>query len=81
MNFPENNWIATDGDPWTRAAFIIKTMHEGGLEGMVEWGGPGVFPPSLRDLATKVAELQAKYGKLDPRPQSEPKVFTVLDEG
>jgi hypothetical protein len=52
----EDRWTADDGQEWTRIEFLAKMEWEGGLEGMVLWGGPGVFPPSMRELAGEIED-------------------------
>lgn len=48
-----------DDERWTPEDFIEKYDYEGGLDGMLGWGGPGCFPPELRDAATEI-ERQSK---------------------
>lgn len=57
-NFPEDEWIAENGDIWTRDDFLAKLRWEGGTVGMVSWGGPGCFPPSLREMAREVERFE-----------------------
>ncbi len=54
LNFPEAEWVSDSGETWTRQEFIDKMRWEGGVVGMVGWGGPSVFPPSLREMAAQV---------------------------
>lgn len=38
-------------DQWIAAEFLSKMDWEGGLDGLMNYGGPGVFPEELYDLA------------------------------
>jgi hypothetical protein len=50
-------WTDAGGGQWTTESFLEKLDWEGGVEGMLEWGGPSVFPPKLRRSAQSVREL------------------------
>lgn len=52
--FEEEKWTDDNGDEWTRESFFEKMDWEGGVGGLLSWGGPSVFPPSLRESATQV---------------------------
>lgn len=56
VKIAEDEWTDGYGERWTRQDFYAKVAVEGGIEGMVLWGGPGVFPPSLRDMAELLEE-------------------------
>jgi hypothetical protein len=56
--FPETEWTDERGEKWTREDFLAKMNWEGGWTGMVCWGGPSVFPPSLRETAQKTYDYE-----------------------
>lgn len=56
--FPEDEWTDERGTSWTRDEFYQKMDSEGGLSGLVTYGGAGIFPPSLRPLMREVEKLQ-----------------------
>lgn len=43
-----------DDEQWTPEEFIEKYDSEGGIGGMLAWGGAGCFPPELRNAAEKI---------------------------
>lgn len=45
-----------DDEQWTPEEFIEKLDDEGGVGGMISWGGIGCFPPELREAAVKIEE-------------------------
>ena len=51
LQFPEARWTDGARSTWTRQEFLDKLHCEGGVEGMVAWGGAKCFPPSLRGMA------------------------------
>ncbi len=51
LQIPENLWTDDLAITWTRQGFLDKLHCEGGIEGMVLWGGADCFPPSLREMA------------------------------
>ena len=57
-DFPETEWVSDSGGTWTRQEFLDKMRWEGGLSGMVGWGGPSVFPPSLREMARGIEKFE-----------------------
>jgi hypothetical protein len=54
IDFPETEWTDERGETWTRQEFLDKMHWEGGVAGMVGWGGPSCFPPSLREMAQQI---------------------------
>ncbi len=54
LSFPEDEWTTPEGEKWTREQFLDKLEWEGGIEGMISWGGAGCFPPSLRESAETI---------------------------
>ena len=53
----ENEWVSSFGDSWTLDGFLEKMDSEGGLTGMILWGGPEVFPPAWREMAATTEQL------------------------
>ena len=56
-----------DDEKWTPEEFLEKMDSEGGVVGMLMWGGPGCFPPDLREdaetIATCVSRMEKKFGE------------------
>jgi hypothetical protein len=48
-----------DEEKWTPQQFIEKYEWEGGTLEMLEWGGPGCFPPELRAEAAGIEHLNS----------------------
>ena len=40
-----------ESEGWTPEQFIDKMEDEGGIADLLMWGGPGCFPPEIRDAA------------------------------
>jgi hypothetical protein len=55
--FEETSWQDEQGTTWTREDFFAKLDWEGGLLELLVYGGPGIFPPSLRALMSQVNDL------------------------
>lgn len=65
----DDEWTDDNGVAWTRESFIEKMEWEGGFDSMISWGGPSVFPPSLRDAAHQLKaamELFEAYASAQP---------------
>ena len=43
-----------DSEGWTHEEFLEKMDHEGGVLGLLDWGGPGCFPPEIRGIAERI---------------------------
>jgi hypothetical protein len=58
-----------DEEQWTPEEFFEKMGCEGGVDGMLGWGGFGVFPPQVRALAQAAEEaltaLRAELWKME----------------
>jgi hypothetical protein len=46
-----------DDEGWTWDEFLEKMDYEGGICGMMGWGGPGCFPPEIRPQAEALGAL------------------------
>ena len=62
---PDMVWEDESGNEWTPQLFAQKADWEGD---MLNYGGPGIFPPSVREAA-KV--MQAFYDELDEYGEEE----------
>lgn len=72
----DEEWTDDAGRAWTRDSFLSKMEYEGGFDSMIGWGGPSVFPPSLKEAARQVEaamELFEQYYVEPPMsPHSDP---------
>ena len=46
-----------DDEGWTPEEFIDKYEYEGGIDGLLGWGGAGCFPPEIRAEAAEIDRL------------------------
>ena len=61
----ENEWVDDNGGAWTIESFLEKMEWEGGIGGILSWGGASVFPPCVRAAMTMVEEFVAAIDQME----------------